>query len=317
MSSEELTNSNNVIAASKPEKVKRKKSKARKIVEWVLFSVFGLFFAFVLAGNISGEIHKKENYGQSIRFGVGSFIILTNSMEPEIPKDSAILTYKEDVSKVFANYLAGATIDITFANINTGINYQPADPKYNRPVVTNRVMTHRLVEMYEDTSVTYGYGRYIFVTAGINAGGESSEAGQYQVFTENQYLGVVKVTNTALGKVFNFIVSPVGLIIVLLVPAAYLIVVSSIDIFRALKMSEEQQEVAESSGRLAALKDDERERLKKELLDEMLASKRKEKERERHDSANYFLSCNHVGKLSACRCFYCVYYYCRLFAACF
>ena len=130
MTSEELMNTN--VVASTSQKPKKKKSKARVIIEWVLFSVFGAIFAFVLAGNISGEIHKEENFGQSIRFGIGSFIILTNSMEPDIPKDSAILTYKEDVGKVYENYLAGITQDITFANINTGIAFNPETPQYDK-----------------------------------------------------------------------------------------------------------------------------------------------------------------------------------------
>ena len=63
------------------EKVKKEKSKARKIIERVLFGVFGVACAFVLAANVSAMINKKKNYGQSIRFGVGTFVILTNSKE--------------------------------------------------------------------------------------------------------------------------------------------------------------------------------------------------------------------------------------------
>ena len=66
------------------EKTKKPKSKARKIIEWVLFGIFGFACAVVLAANISAMVNKKKNYGQSIRFGVGSFVILTNSMEPDI-----------------------------------------------------------------------------------------------------------------------------------------------------------------------------------------------------------------------------------------
>ena len=56
------------------EKTKKPKSKARKIIEWVLFGIFGFACAVVLAANISAMVNKKKNYGQSIRFGesVGS-----------------------------------------------------------------------------------------------------------------------------------------------------------------------------------------------------------------------------------------------------
>ena len=266
---------------TKPVKEKRKKSKAVTIVEWVLFAIFGALFAFIIAGNIEGMVNKKKNYGQSIRFGVGSFIVLTDSMEPEIPKQSAILTYKEDV-KTFASRLEkGETIDVTFANVAIDYYVEPDNPDYKNGqlVVSNQIMTHRLMEVHIDTSVAFGKGRYIFVAAGINHQGELSKKGQFQLFTEVQYLGTVKVANKFLGGVFNFIVSPVGLIILLLIPAAYLIVVSSIDIFKAMKQSEEGSETVEGE-KLAKLSADDRERLKKELLDEMIKAKKEAKKDE-------------------------------------
>ena len=267
--------------APKQEKVKKPKSKARKIIEWVLFGIFGVFFAFVLAGNIDGMVHKDENYGQSIRFGYGSFIVLTSSMEPEIPQDSAIITYKEKVETFKERIDNGEQINITFANIDVDIDFDPdtEEFKHNKggiPVVTNQVMTHRLREVHINENVEYGKGRYIFIAAGINDAGYESNKHQYQIFTEVQYLGVVKVANAFLGSAFNFISSPIGLIILLLIPAAYLIVASSIDIFKAMKESEEAQP-AETDDRLAGLSSEDKERLKKELLDEMIKSKQKEK----------------------------------------
>lgn len=266
------------MVSTKPKRVKRPKSKARKIIEWIFFGIFAVFAIFILAGNISGAIHKKENYGQSIRFGIGSFVILTSSMEPDIPKDSAILTYKESCDTIFARYQSGVTQDITFANVAVSVDYTPTNPQYTIPVVANRVMTHRLVEMAVRDDHAFGNGRFVFITAGINPNEYGSEKNQYQIFTEKEYLGTVKLANTALGKVFNFIVSPIGLILVLLVPAAYLIVASSIDIFRALKTSEEENSELPTDNRLDHLSESEREKLKKELLDEMINSKRKEKE---------------------------------------
>ena len=271
------------VVNEKPKKVKKPKSKARKIVEYVLFGFFGVLFAFVLAGNISGEIHKKENYGQSIRFGFGTFIVLTSSMEPAIKTNSAILTYKQDLKEVYKQVQHGKIVDVTFANVHTSYDgFQPDSEKCNYPsgrVTANRIMTHRIVEMHVQSDVKVGKGRYIIVAAGINDKGIASNKGQYQVFTEKQYLGVVKVSNMFLGHFFNFIVSAWGLIILLLVPAIYLIVMSSIDIFKALKEAEAEQAQASDipqGGKLATVSDDERERLKKELLEEM-RNKRKEK----------------------------------------
>lgn len=276
------------MSEEKPKRVKKEKSKARKIIEWVVFGLFGILFAFVLVGNISSMIHKDENYGQSIRYGFGTFVILTTSMEPDIPKDSAIITYKEDVS-IFKDRLAkGEIVDVTFANIATGIEFEPDTPEFKRAnggqqIVSNQIMTHRLKEIHEDPSVPFGEGRFILITTGINNHGEYALIGQYQLFTEKQYLGTVKVVNTALGGFMNFVSSPLGLLVLLLIPAGYLIVVSSIDIFKAVKEDENASQATNnnvSSERLSKISDKDRERLKKELLEEMMKAKKEEKKDE-------------------------------------
>lgn len=271
---------NNETKEEKPKK--KKKSLARRIVGWVLYGVFGAFFVFVIAGNISGEVNKKANFGQSIRFGYGSFIIQTNSMEPDIAVDSAIITHKDSLESVYQTYLNGNIQDVTFANVSNNANmFTPDNPLYTKEflVIENRIMTHRIMELHYREDVAYGEGRYVFVTSGINHGGYQSKERQHQIFTEKEYLGIVKVNNPFLGKVFRFITSPVGLLILLLVPALYLIITSTIDIFRAMKQSEAENEAfanAEpSTDRLNQMSAEEKDRLKKELLEEM-KQKRKE-----------------------------------------
>lgn len=269
------------------EKTKKPKSKARKIIEWVLFGIFGFACAVVLAANISAMVNKKKNYGQSIRFGVGSFVILTNSMEPEINQNDFILTYKEDVSKFADRLEKNEKIDVTFFNIDVGLSSFVPDTeefKHGDRVVTSRVMTHRLREVHIDESLEFGQGRYIFVASGINTGGESSKEGQYQVFTESQYLGTVKSVNPAMGRFMNFLSSPIGLIVLLLIPAGYLIATSSIDIFKAVKAQEDEEATVSKaqvsqvdSDRLSKISDSERERLKNELLEEMIKEKKEGK----------------------------------------
>ena len=273
------------MMSEKPKREKKEKSKARKIIEWIIFGVFGVLFAFVLVGNISSMIHKDENYGQSIRYGYGTFVILTTSMEPDIPKGSAIITYKEDVASFKDRLAKGEIVDVTFANIALGIDFEPDTPEFKRvnggqQIVSNQIMTHRLKEIHEDPTVPYGEGRFILITTGINNHGEYALIGQYQLFTEKQYLGTVKVANSALGGFMNFVSSPFGLLILLLIPAGYLIVVSSIDIFKAVKEDENATQAASSGEHLSNISDKEKERLKKELLEEMIKAKKEEKKDE-------------------------------------
>ena len=98
------------------DKPKKKKSKTRSIVEWTLTIVFGIFFVIAGIGQIDGMIHQKDNYGQTLRFGWGSFVVLTDSMEPVYPVDSAIITYKESPEYIFDLYQKGENVDITFYN---------------------------------------------------------------------------------------------------------------------------------------------------------------------------------------------------------
>ena len=288
---------------TKTPKTKKSKSKARKIIEWILFGVFGVIFAVVAAAQIDGMVHQKEYYGQNIRFGLGSFIVLTNSMEPVYNKGVALITYRENVEtmmKTFNEYQIKNQklvdqgkkpqyfIDITFMNINTGYSIDDADFEHEEYrsdrggvcVYSNNVMTHRIMEIHVREGVKLGSGKYLFVTHGTNDQGSYSKQGQYQISTEKQYLGTVKVSSPALGSFFNFISSIWGLFILLLIPAAYLIVTSAIDIFRALKETEQHDEQkiidikpTDDENVLGSLSDEDKERLKRELLDEMMENR--------------------------------------------
>ena len=81
------------------EKVKKPKSKVRKILEWVFLSIFGAAAIFMMIATVDGMVHKKDHYNQTIRFGVGTFRVETDSMEPDIMVGDMIITKSEDVTK--------------------------------------------------------------------------------------------------------------------------------------------------------------------------------------------------------------------------
>ena len=268
------------------EKVKKEKSKARKIFEWIFVGIFGAAALFMMVATVDGMAHKKEHYNQTIRFGVGTFTVETNSMEPEIMTGDMIITKREDVTK-FADRLAkGEIIDVTF--FNTYVDDHGTSPddtgltQETTPV--NYPMTHRLREVHVYDNIPYGEGRYIFVVSGINTQSEEWKMNQYQTFSEKEYLGTVKVTNSFAGHMMKFISSPFGLIILLLIPAAYLIVVSSMDIFKAVKEEEAKQNSDKLEGEhLGNLSKKDRQRLKDELLEEMIKAKKEAKKEEKKD----------------------------------
>ena len=283
MSEENKENLEVTPAEEEGKKVKKPKSKARKIVEWVLTGIFFIAFGIFAAGQIDGMIHKSDNYGQTISFGFGSFVILTDSMEPDYAVDSAIITYREDLNSVYDRYQKSLTdesitIDITFMDVYNVYTKPESHPNLNDQTnPTGAVMTHRLREIHVDETKAYGDGKYTFIVSGINTSEHQSQAGQYQAFTEKQYLGIVQANSKVLGGFYRFISSPWGLLVFLLIPAFYLVVTSVLDIFSAMKDDDSEDNGDDNNkntpSSLDELSKEDRERLKKEMLEEMLNKK--------------------------------------------
>ena len=279
----------------KEKNAKKPKSKTRKIVEWVLTGVFLAIFAVLGLAQIDGLVNKKSHYNQQIRFGYGTFVVQTDSMEPEYPVHTAIITYLEDAEKINKRFQKGETVDVTFYYTSV------ADTEYTQPLNhpdlterTNRTvsqdmqypMTHRVMEIHVNEDVKKGEGRYTFITAGINTrsknmGWHEGDADltitQYQAFTEKQLLGRVTLKSNFLGGVFRFVSSIWGLLILLLIPSFYLIITSVIDIFKAYKEPEEISEGGEKAPKgEIELSEEDKKRLKEELLQEMMNKKKGE-----------------------------------------
>ena len=277
----------------KEKRVKKPKSKARKIIEWVLTGIFLALFAFVLAGQIDGMVHKKDHYNQQLRFGYGTFVVKTDSMEPKYMIGTALITYNEDADKIYERFQKGEEVDITFVDVyNTNNEYTSP---LNNPELTKRTdptgvpMTHRVKEVHVNNNQEKGKGKYTFITAGINTrstnlGWKEGEPdiviNQYQAFTEKEILGRVTVNSALLGGVFSFVGSPLGLLVLLLIPAFYLVVASVIDIFKAYKEPEPATEGAagqpNNNNGPVTLSEADKKRLKEQLLEEMISKKKGE-----------------------------------------
>ena len=272
-------------------KVKRPKSKARKIVEWILTGVFLVLFAIVGIAQIDGLVHKKDHYDQTIRFGYGTFVVKTESMEPVYKKYDAIVTRLYDVDAIYQSYLDNKTIDVTFYYSNQTRIGGARPMKAENQVLTEctlppeyPVITHRVREIQLNANAKKGDGRYTFIVAGINDSVASAVRDgniyQYQAFNEKALLGRVVIGSAVLGGFFSFVSSPWGLLILLLIPAFYLVVTSVIDIFKAYKEPEEATAAASNNGEATSdsgtleLSEEDKKRLKEELLEEMLNKKK-------------------------------------------
>ena len=281
---------------------KKPKSKARKITEWVLTGIFLVLFAILGIAQIDGMVHKKDHFNQTLRFGYGTFVVQTESMEPVYNKGDALVTQLQNVSKIYSDYQKGKKVDVTFYYNQQAYNeatVSPLSEPQENPQLSDRIspaqypiITHRVMEIRVDETKKAGEGRYMFIAAGINDSVASATKEidgkryvyQYQAFTEKYLLGRVVIGSAFLGGIFSFVSSVWGLLILLLIPAFYLIITSVIDIFKAYKEPEEAKEGASSgesgdssdsqtNDSLEGLSEEDKKRLKDELLQEMLNKK--------------------------------------------
>ena len=275
-------------------KVKKPKSKARKIIEWVLTGVLVAIFAVLGIAQIDGMVHKKDHFGQMLKFGYGTFVVQTESMEPTYKKGYALVTYYDDADKLYQMYQEGKQVDVAFYYDNTTVLLGARPEKAENQALTELlsvdkvpypIITHRIREIQVNEGVEKGNGKYTIILAGINdsvasATDQDGNICQYQAVTEKALLGRVVVGSAFLGAIFSFVSSIWGLLILLLIPAFYLIITSVIDIFKAYKEPEEAPAAASNNGETTSssgtldLSEEDKKRLKEELLEEMLNKKK-------------------------------------------
>ena len=222
------------------------------IVGIVFTSILGVILVFFLIGNFTA----KNNYGVKMIFNHSTLVVLTDSMEPTYKVGGAIFIEKTDPSKIKIGD------DLTFFYDSWGV-----------------VVTHRVLEITPPSETN---SLYTFKLHGINT--ESKQCGsldtpadctdQYQLVTSDKVIGKVVGSSYAVGQIYTFMMEPYGLVLLLLVPAGYLIYVSIDVIVKTLKQKEENEEKAinssASTSKLDSLSSEQKEKLKKELLNELL-----------------------------------------------
>lgn len=226
---------------------KTKAKKIRSIIEWI---VSGVFIAAAAALIIFKVVQSKSGKALPL-FGTYYCTVVTDSMEPEY-KVKDVLVIKE--------------IKPTDIKVGDDITFYWKNVPY--PI------THRVEEIRPNESGTGDY-QFIYVVHGINT--QSNQCGDKSpcdITGEKQY-----PTDKALvGKVarkspfLKALTSVWSLIFLILVPSAYLLISTVLDMFKKLD-EQNDQAVANSSPvneSLNGLSQKDIERLKKEMLDDIL-----------------------------------------------
>ena len=251
---------------------KKPKSKARKIIDWVITGVF----ATLIVGLAVVQIINKTTKNQNI-FGAQYQKVLTDSMAPTYKVNDIIFITEADPQNLVDRVEKGENVDVSFKWTVNGSEVS---------------MTHRLQEAIKLASpqvdpITGETYQYKFVAHGINKTSEFCKVGdqygdcttQTQEFNENALIGRV----VRKSHIMTFATSIWGLLVLLLVPCMYLIIASVIDICKALDDKEEEvpaegepPKIGTKEDPLAGLSEKEKEKLKKQMLDEMLGKSKKE-----------------------------------------
>lgn len=263
-----------------------KKSKLRKTLEWIFLSIFGVFFVVIFGFQIVGNITKKDNFGVPNVLGTQIMMVLTDSMEPDYKVDEMIIVQKISPEKIYNLVASNSTtkegtikfqdtaqnlkwieqeclvIDTDSLKIDLSFYYSTSQLKMT--------MTHRLVGIRLNEDIKEGSGRYDFFVQGINKESKNYSGDQGQAFDERVLLGKVQFGSTFLGIVYKGVTSVWGLLILILLPSGYLIITSILDIVKGLKEDDEdtKQKVESTDG--LQLSNEDKERLKSELLEELL-----------------------------------------------
>lgn len=317
-----IESSSELVESNKKKKQKKPKSKFRKIIEWICTGILvaligGCAFILIYSKVNSGKDPKNPNAPIAIGNTYLPVIVLTNSMEPKYPVGSAIFINKKDPADIYQQYLEwenaktdpsipederanvveSLAVDLTFNDNYTAntpdsiISPLELRDRFNKTQRTTRMyggmgtMTHRIFYAEIDEKAKEGQPKYYFFVSGINPEGEKSAQYQYQVFTEDYLYGQVSGCSVFIGGLFRFAQSPVGLVVLLLIPCLYMIISSVIDLFRSQdeieekKELENQKEIAlqSSDDPLKGLTEKDRERLKKDLLNKMMEEKQNSK----------------------------------------
>lgn len=290
----------------KEKKEKKPKSKVRKILEWVGTGIFAALIVFTAVILFTTKIQRKNSSNPNAPAKIGNLyfpvLVLTGSMEPDYPVNSALFIAQVDCNAVYNEFINSyndetdtytARIDLTFDDCYTKrldeevyvTTLFEKDYYSGRTTMDNlmHTMTHRVFYIHVDETKAYGEGRYHFYVNGINKSAVAGAESQYQVFTENQLYGRVTGCSKFVGAIFTFAESPWGLIILLVIPSLYMIISSVIDVARAYKDDDEPvTENANTTNKktsnadpLAGLSEKDKKRLKEEMLEDIMEGKDK------------------------------------------
>lgn len=250
-----------------------KPNKKKRPVSKILTAILGGFIGLLLIFQIIGTISSQSNYGVPSFFGYQTLIVLTDSMEPSIKVDDAIVIKKVALSTIKpSTSIAAKDGDvITFYRRGDGL-----------------VVTHRVIEVIEDN------GNYSFKALGDNLNAQTCPVGgcdpdvHYDYVDGKDVLGVMIGKSAFFGQVVNLATNPFVIASVVVIPLFYVFITSILDIVKHSKMKPEEFDAIDADDfeaikrqeKLKLLIEFEKEKLRKEMLEQQSSTAKEEPKHE-------------------------------------
>ena len=217
-----------------------KNKKIKKTLNVLLNVIVYLFLAICICSVVLTLFSKKDSDGAAELFGYQMRIVTSDSMAACEYTD--VSNYKiKDIpieSMVFVKVIPDdpAKIDEFYKSLEVG------DVLTFRYVYTTQVtITHRIVSITEKES-----GGYIIQLAGDN---KTTASGQlYQTidtsvpYSTNYVIGEVTGQSYLLGVVMSFLMQPIGMVLIIIIPCAIIMILEIIKIARMLGESKRIRE---------------------------------------------------------------------------
>ena len=133
--------------------------KVFKIFQIIFIILLICLFVHLLVQRIQGVHHPKI-------FGYGFGIVLTGSMEPELPAGSLIVIHEEEIGKndiITYNHYSGKSVTHRVTNIDgnvvttKGDANLSADPKFDKNNVIGKVVYHCDAKIFLVISLIYAF----------------------------------------------------------------------------------------------------------------------------------------------------------------
>ena len=213
-----------------------KVTKAKKAISICVNVIIALFLVLAIVALVVTIVYRVKGEDAEL-FGYQFRIVVSGSMEPEIPTGSviAVRTPAEGDEEFYADLKVGDVLTFYWFNASS---------------LENVIVTHRIVAI-EQTENGYSYTMQ----------GDAVENDQQIVTSASgNIIGKVEWDSLALGNILTFLRSAGGIVCCLIVPAAVVICFEAYRIFRLVREGKAEKKKSEAIER-----DEELERLRREL----------------------------------------------------